>query len=489
LVAGFLYNGRIMSTFAKDNLATPITGPAQLHDFLAAGAKPRDQWGVGIELEKLVIDATTGEAASYARIGSLLERLGSAGGWEKVYEDGRIIALKGPGSSVTLEPGGQLELSGRLCSDLFCSHGDFVGHVRQATALADELGLTFLGLGTQPFSAREAIAWVPKERYAIMGPYMLRTGDMGQRMMKQTAGIQVNLDFGSETDGLAKLRLAQALAPLLYALFANAPLLDGAPSGFLSTRGEIWARTDPARTGLLPFLFNPDAGMADYITYALDIPMYFIHRGGHYVDLTGERTTFRRYLRDGFAGQRATLGDWDLHLSTLFPEVRLRPQIEVRSMDSLPPALSMAPAALLKGLFYDDDAGRDAWKLCRPASASELQETLQSAWRQGLHTPWRDGTLRDLARECLALAREGLRRQRRCPACDEGIFLDGADEIAASGVTLAERLLADWHGDRTSKLDLLKRHCGFQATIESLCPERCAENPQADCGHNLYRHQ
>lgn len=475
-----------MSTFAKDNLDTPITATGQLTAFLAAGGKPRDRWGVGVELEKLVIDAVTGEAADYARIGRLLERLGSVGGWEKVVEDGRIIALKGSGSSVTLEPGGQLELSGRLCSDLFCSHGDFAGHVHQATAIADQLGLTFLGLGTQPFSLLEQITWVPKDRYAIMGPYMLRCGDMGQRMMKQTAGIQVNLDYLDEADCLAKLRLAQALTPLLYALFANAPLLDGAPSGFLSARGEIWARTDSDRTGLLPCLFKPDAGVADYVDYALDVPMYFIHRKGHYVDLTGERVTFRRYLRDGCAGQRATLGDWDLHLSTLFPEVRLRPQIEVRSMDSLPPALSMAPAALLKGLFYDADACREAWKLCRPGSASELQETLQISWRQGLHTPWRDGTLRDLARECLALAREGLRRQRRCDACDEGVFLDGADEIAASGVTLAERLLADWHGDRASKLELLKRHCGFSQELKSLCPERCIDNPQKDCGHNLY---
>lgn len=475
-----------MSTFSKDHLASPITDKAQLIAFLANGGKPRDQWGVGVEFEKLVVDAATGEAAGYPRIASLLERLGTAGNWEKIYEDGRIIALKGSGSSVTLEPGGQLELSGRLCSDLFCSQGDFAGHVRYATTIADELGLAFLGLGTQPFTPLERIAWVPKSRYAIMGPYMQKTGDMGQRMMKQTAGIQVNLDYLDEIDCLAKMRLAQALTPLLYALFANAPLLDGAPSGFLSARGETWARTDPDRTGLLPFLFDPDAGVADYVAYALDVPMYFIRRADHFLDMTAERFTFRRYLAEGFAGAQATLADWDLHLSTLFPEVRLRPQIEVRSMDSLPPALSMAPAALLKGLLYDNDAGRDAWTQCRPESSSELRETLQSSWRQGLHTPWRGGTLRDLARECLALARAGLHRQRLCDTCDEGVFLDGADEIVASGVTLAERLLADWHGDRTSKLALLKRHCGFSPEFKSLCPERCVDNPKTDCGHNLY---
>jgi len=475
-----------MSTFSKDHLNSTVTDIDQLVAFLAAGAKPRAQWGVGVEFEKLVIDSASGEAAAYPRIAQLLERLAAAGNWERVLEEGRIIALKGPSSSVTLEPGGQLELSGRLCTDLFCSHGDFTGHVREAAAIAAELGLTFLGLGTQPFTPLDAIAWVPKERYAIMGPYMQRVGDLGQRMMKQSAGIQVNLDFASEADCFAGLRLAQALAPLLYALFANSPLLDGRPSGFLSTRGEIWARTDPDRTGLLPFLFAPQAGFADYVEHALDVPMYFIRRANQFLAMTAERFSFRRYLRDGFAGERATLADWDLHLSTLFTEVRLRPQIEVRSMDSLPPALSLAPAALLKGLLYDADAGAAAWALCRPQNPAELQDTLRLSWRQGLRTPWRGGTLHDLARECLALARAGLHRQRRCPACDEGLFLDGADELLASGTTLAERLLAGWQGDRPKQLALLKRHCAFPTASKSLCPERCLDNPQVDCGRNLY---
>jgi glutamate--cysteine ligase len=475
-----------MSTFSKDHLSSPIVDTDQLVAFLAAGRKPREQWAVGVEFEKLVVDAATGETADYPRIAALLEQLGAAGGWEKIYEDGRIIALKGPGSSVTLEPGGQLELSGRLCADLFCSQGDFAGHINQVTAIAAELGLTFLGLGTQPFTPLEPNVRVPKSRYAIMGPYMRRTGDMGERMMQQTAGIQVNLDFRDETDCFAKLRLAQALAPLLYALFANSPLLDGVPSGFLTTRGEIWARTDPDRTGLLPLLFAGEAGFADYVEHALDVPMYFIRRTDHFIDMTLERCTFRRYLQEGFAGHRATLADWDLHLSTLFTEVRLRPQIEVRSMDSLPPTMSMAPAALLKGLLYDDAAMTSAWELCRPDSREELQTTLRRSWREGLRTPWRGGTLGDLARECLTLARSSLARQRRCVACDEGIFLIAADEIVASGVTLAEHLLADWHGDRSSKLTLLKRHCGFTPQLESLCPGRCVDAPQADCGRNLY---
>jgi len=475
-----------MSTFSRDHLDTPVTDIDQLVAFLAAGVKPRECWGIGVEFEKLVVDRATGEAADYPRIAQLLERLAVAGHWERVDEAGRIIALKGAGSSVTLEPGGQLELSGRLCTDLFCSHGDFAGHVRQATAIAAELGLTFLGLGTQPFTPLAAIAWVPKERYAIMGPYMQRVGDMGLRMMKQTAGIQVNLDFASEAECFARLRLAQALSPLLYALFANSPLLDGQPSGFLSTRGEIWARTDPDRTGLLPFLFAAHAGFADYVEHALDVPMYFIRRAGKFLDMTAQRYSFRRYLHQGFAGQRATLADWDLHLSTLFTEVRLRPQIEVRSMDSLPPALSLAPAALLKGLLYDVETSAAAWELCRPQTPAELEVTLRHSWRLGLRAPWRSGTLHDLARKCLALARTGLRRQRQCAVCDEGVFLDGADAIAASGVTLAERLLADWHGDRPAQLARLVQHCAFPTVIKELCPERCLDHPQPDCGRNFY---
>ena len=475
-----------MSTFAKDHLDAPVTGTGQLVATLAAGIKPREAWGVGVEFEKLVVDAASGAAADYPRIAALLERLAAAGGWERVCEDGRIIALKGPGSSVTLEPGGQLELSGRLCRDLFCNQGDFAGHINHAAPLAAELGLLFLGLGAQPFTPLEEIAWVPKSRYAVMGPYMTRVGSLGQRMMKQTAGIQVNLDYGDEADGIAKLRLAQALAPLLYALFANSPLLDGAPSGWLTSRGPIWGDTDPDRTGLLPFLFEPGAGFAAYVEHALDVPMYFIRREGRFIDLTAQRFSFRRLLAEGFAGHCATLGDWDLHLSTLFTEVRLRPQLEIRSMDSLPPALSLAPAALLKGLLYDVAASAAAWELCRPDSPGTLEESLRQSWRQGLRAPWRSGSLRDLARECLALARAGLQRQRCCSCCDEGLFLDGADELAASGQTLAEQLLSAWQGDRQARFAAVKRHCAFPTQLASVCPQRCSTHPKPDCGQNLY---
>ncbi len=452
-----------MTTLVKPNLEVPVRSHQDLIDYLARGARPPERWGIGVELEKLVVDAASGEAASFSRIEELLQRLEAGSGWRSVREEGRLIALLGEDSSITLEPGGQLELSGRLCSDVHCCASDFSHHVASILQAAEPLGLVFLGLGVQPFTPLEQIDWMPKARYRVMGPYMQRTGDMGQRMMKQTAGLQVNLDYADEADCIDKLQTALLLAPLLYALFANSPLLDGAPSGFLSTRGEIWSRTDPERTGLLPEIFRPGAGFATYVDYALDVPMYFILRDGRFIDLTGERFPFRRYLAEGYADQRATLGDWDLHLSTLFPEARLRPQIEVRSADSLPPALSMAVAALLKGILYDREARAGARALFSCRDQEERQELYRQSWRLGLKTPLAGRTLREAAREVLDLARGGLSRQaQETGRLDETVFLEGLYEIADSGVTLAERLLARWQGSRAERMTVLTEHCGFR---------------------------
>jgi glutamate--cysteine ligase len=250
-----------MTTMLKTNLDIPVTTTQDLIDYLARGAKPAERWGIGTEMEKLVVDAETGEAASYSRIEVLLQNLEQGGDWRAVREEGHLIALLGESSSITLEPGGQLELSGQFCPDLHCCHADFSRHIEQIVGQAQTLGLAFLGLGVQPFTPLERIEWLPKARYRVMGPYMLRTGDLGQAMMKQSAGLQVNLDYADEADCIDKLRLSIALAPLLYALFANSPVMAGRPTGFLTTRGEIWARTDPDRTGLLPQLFQPEAGL------------------------------------------------------------------------------------------------------------------------------------------------------------------------------------------------------------------------------------
>jgi glutamate--cysteine ligase len=452
-----------MTTLIKPHLQRPIESLQDLVDFLLRGARPENRWGVGVEMEKLVLDAETGEAAHYTQIEKLLRRLEASTSWEGIRENGNLIGLTGPSSSITLEPGGQLELSGEFCPDLHCSSRGYQRYIQDIIAAGDELGLMFLGLGVQPFTPLEKIDWLPKARYAIMGPYMQRTGDMGQRMMKQSAGVQVNLDFSDEADCLAKMRLAMALSPLLYALFANSPVMEDRATGFLSTRGEIWARTDVDRTGIIESLFDEGAGLIDYVDYALDVPMYFIYRDNGFLDLTADRFTFRQYLESGHADHLATLGDWDLHLSTLFPEVRLRPQIEVRSADSLPPRLSLAVGALLKGLLYDSQSRRQAWTLLQPLTPECRQELYRQSWRLALKTPYGGGRLQDLAISLIALAKEGLARQRCLNALgqDESIFLLELEEIAQEGVSLAERLLARWSGSRTEKLAILKNHCGF----------------------------
>jgi glutamate--cysteine ligase len=457
-----------------------ITSKEQLIDSLAVGARPESEWGIGAEMEKLVVDRQTGEAAEFSRIETFLSELSQKGHWQKIYEGPRLVALQGAHSSVTLEPGGQLELSGQLCADLFCNCRDFSRHIMEVVDICQRLGLILLGLGTQPFSRLDQIQWTPKVRYDIMGPYMLKTGDMGQRMMKQSAGLQVNLDFSDESDCMQKLRLGQYLTPLLYGLFANSPLLDGQPSGFLTTRGEIWSRTDPDRTGLLPFLDQPEAGFIDYVEYALDVPMYFIVREDQYIDLTQSRFTFRDFLDRGFAGHQPTMTDWNLHLSTLFTEVRLRPQIEVRSADSLPPHLVMTVAALLKGLMYDKTSFRAAWELCHLDDLQDIHQASRQAWRLGLQTRWKGGRLQDLARECLKLARNGLDRQHEKRKTDhsESRFLEGLDELVESGETLAEQLLKRWHGDRENKLKVLIDHCGFF--------ELASRPPEEDCANTQF---
>jgi len=453
-----------MTTMLKTELATPVETAQDLIDYLFRGARPAAQWGIGTEMEKLVVDAETGEAAGYARIEALLQQLEATGEWRAVREEEHLIALIGKGSSITLEPGGQLELSGRLCPDLHCCQADFACHIHQIVGAAEKMGLVFLGMGVQPFTPLEQIEWLPKARYQIMGPYMLKTGTLGQAMMKQSAGLQVNLDYSDETDCIDKLRLAISLAPLLYALFANSSIMEDRPTGYLTTRGAIWSHTDPDRTGLLPQLFRPDAGFAAYVDFALDVPMYFIFRNGRFLDLTAERFTFRRYLAEGHAGHQATLADWDLHLSTLFPEARLRPQIEVRPADSLPPRLTLAVGALLKGILYDREAREACWSIFGKQTAEEREDLCRQSWRVGLRARLGRRTLREAALDVLTNARSGLQRQkqRNQRGLDETVFLDEIEEIADSGVTLAERLLMRWRGSRREKMELLVDHCGFR---------------------------
>lgn len=452
-----------MPTAATDKKQQLIESPQQLSDFLVRGARPRQDWGVGLETEKLVIDRQTGEAAGYERIRELLARLEGVGGWEGSYEGEYLLGLQGKRSSVTLEPGGQLELSGRFCCDIHCSWRDLGRYRHQVVESGKEVGLAFLGLGVHPFTPLEKIAWLPKARYGIMGPYMQKTGDMGQRMMKQTAGTQVNLDFSDEADCVRKVRAVQWLSPLCYALFANSPILEDRPNGFLSLRGEIWSRTDADRCGLINQFFAADASFNSFVEYALDVPLYFLQRDNRLIDMTQQRFSFRQYLDSGWQQERATLADWDLHLSTLFPEVRLRPQVEVRSPDSLPPAYTASVAAFYKGLLYSDEALASVESIFSDLSLEEFQKLYRDSWKDGLKANFRGGTLQEVAATLLPTAASSLRKQfaRGSSGADESQFLQPLEEIVASGVTLAERLLARWGGNRQEKLALLLEHCDF----------------------------
>ena len=441
----------------------PIENRQQLTDFLVRGARPRSDWGVGLEAEKLVVDRLTGEAASYERIRDLLSRLEGVGGWQGSYDGEHLVGLQGKRSSITLEPGGQLELSGRFCCDIQCSWRDLGRYRQQIVAAGSETGLAFLGLGTQPFTPLDKIAWLPKPRYGIMGPYMLKTGDMGQRMMKQTAGTQINLDYSDEDDCLRKLRAVQWLSPLCYALFANSPILEDRPSGYLSTRGEIWSRTDNDRCGLIEQLFAADSGFSDFVEYALDVPLYFLQRENRLIDMTGSRFSFRQYLETGWQTERATLDDWNLHLSTLFPEVRLRPQVEVRSADSLPPEFTASVAAFYKGLLYSDAALTAVESIFATIGRADFKQIYQLSWRDGLRTVVGDSNLREVAAELLPHAVSSLQQQfqQGNSGADESHFLQPLEEIVSTGQTLAERLLKRWQGTRQEKMALLLEHCDY----------------------------
>jgi glutamate--cysteine ligase len=441
----------------------PVENLQQLSDFLLRGARPKMEWGVGLETEKLVVDRQTGEAVDYPRTRELLAKLDGIGGWQGVFDGENLIGLQGKRSSVTLEPGGQLELSGKFCCDIACSWRDLNRYRQHIITIGHDLGLVFLGLGVHPFTPLEKINWLSKPRYKIMAPYMLRCGDMGQQMMKQTAGTQVNLDFSDEADCVRKLRVAQWLSPVCYALFANSAILEDQPTGCLSLRGEIWSRTDPDRCGLIEQLLSSTSGLGDFIAYALDVPLYFLSRDDNYLDLTDERITFRHYLESGWQGERATLDDWNLHLSTLFPEVRLRPQIEVRTADSLPPRYTAAVAAFYKGLLYTEQGLRGVEGIFSDMSTGDFRELYRTSWRNGLKTRFKDGTLQDVAAELVQIATLSLQEQFLAgdSGSDESCFLRVVDDIVASGETLAEQLLSRWQGSRDAKLRVLFDHCGY----------------------------
>ncbi len=437
-----------MSQYVADaNAPVFIEHYEQLIEFFASACKPRQSWRIGTEYEKVAVWAASGNAVPFTGgIEEVLRRLAERYPWEPIVEDGRIVALQNAQASITLEPGGQLELSGQQCDTVHCARNEFVEHVEQIVSVGVELGITFLGLGMQPMSPLDEIEWVPKRRYGIMAPYMTRVGTLGQRMMKQTATVQVNIDYESERDAMAKLRTGMGIASLLTAMFANSPLSDGRLNGYLSFRGHIWTDTDNARSGLLPFVFRESCSFSDYTEYALDVPMYFIVRDGRWTDMTA--STFRRFWEEGCQGERATLADWNAHLTTLFPEFRLKGYIEARSIDSQAPELMLAVPALITGIFYEADCLAAAWDLVKRWSWEERVALYHAVHRQALRARIRGIEVKELARELVDIAETGLQRrgQHDARGQNEADYLGRLRELVHQGRCPADVLIEKWDG-------------------------------------------
>ena len=433
----------------------PLTFDDLVADF-DRGFKPKAEFRVGSEHEKFVFRKPGHEAVPYegaAGIHALLTGL-KRYGWTDILEhraDGgeTLIGLARGGASVSLEPGGQFELSGAPLQSVHEICVEIGTHLTEARAVAGELGLGFLSLGFTPDWTRSDVAVMPKGRYRIMSAYMPKVGRLGLDMMFRTCTVQANLDFASEADMAAKMRLSLALQPLATALFATSPFVDGKPTGYLSSRARVWTDTDPNRTGMLDFVFQKGFGFADYAKWALDAPMYFVKRNGLYVDAQGQ--SFRDFMDGGLPalpGERPTLQDWRLHLNTLFPEVRLQNYLEMRGADTGPPERLCALAAFWMGLLYDDACTEAAWDLCRRWQIEDHERLRADAARLGLNAMVDGRTLQALALDVLAIARRGLKNRGRIgpSMTDESGFLASLDEIAETGVTPAERWLELYNG-------------------------------------------
>jgi len=420
-----------------------------------AGAKPKSAWRVGAEHEKFVFRLGSHEPVPYEPRGikALLEGL-TRYGWAPVYEGENVIALERGKANVSLEPGGQFELSGAPLETIHEICEETGGHLQEVKVVADELGLGFLGLGFTPIWRRDEIPVMPKGRYKIMRQYMPKVGSMGLDMMFRTCTVQANLDFGSEADMVAKFRTSLALQPIATALFANSPFKEGKPTGFVSARANVWTDTDNDRTGMLDFVFRDGFNFETYVNYALDVPMYFVKREGRYIDVAGR--SFRDFMKGELPelpGEKPTLKDWADHTTTLFPEVRLKQYLEMRGADSGPWSRLCALPALWMGVLYDSAALAAAWDLCKAWDIADHERLREDVARIGLKAEVGGRTVQAVAQDMLAIAREGLKRRNRLSGglVDESGYLAELDEIAASGVTPAERLLelynGPWAGD------------------------------------------
>jgi len=427
--------------------STIVTCKRDLVEYLASGCKPRDKWLIGTEHEKFAYRLDDLRPLDYEGeqgVRTMLDKL-TRFGWNPVSEDGNVIALlQDDGSSITLEPAGQLELSGAPLPTIHETCKEVGTHLQQVKAVAAEMGIGFLGVGYQPKWPRAEMPWMPKNRYTIMQNYMPTRGDLGLDMMQSTCTVQVNLDFDSEATMVKMFRVSLALQPIATALFANSPFKDGKPNGYLSYRSHIWTDTDPDRTGNLPFVFEDGFGFERYVDYMLDVPMYFVYRDGTYIDATGQ--SFRDFLDGKLAalpGEQPTLKDWEDHLTTAFPEVRLKRYLEMRGADGGPWSRLCALPALWVGLLYDPGSLDHAWQMIKDWTIEEHNHLRAMVPEMALNTPFRGGTVGDIAMDVLECAHEGLVRRKRLDGVglDESRFLKPLFQIAESGLTPAEDLL------------------------------------------------
>lgn len=448
--------------------ATPLSARSELIEWFAAGEKPQDAFAIGTEHEKVPFYRADLSPVPYEGergIEALLDGLRAITGWETIEDAGKVIGLSAVegGGAISLEPGGQFELSGAPLPDVHATAHELSQHLDAVRQAADPLGIGFLTLGMSPKWTQGETPVMPKSRYRIMKGYMPKVGSLGLDMMLRTATVQVNLDFSSEADMVTKMRVGLALQPVATALFANSPFTDGKPNGFLSRRSEIWRDTDRDRTGMLPFAFDEGFGYEAYADWLLDMPMYFVKRGETYHDVSG--ASFRD-LMDGrlaaLPGERATVSDWANHASTAFPEVRLKRFLEMRGADVGDANMIAAQAAFWAGLYYDAGALDGAWQLVRELSAEERETMRAEVPRLGLDAPAGKRPLRELARDALALAEAGLkaRARRDAQGRDETLYLAPLQAIAASR-SRAEDLLALYDGPWNRSVDPAFGTCVF----------------------------
>jgi glutamate--cysteine ligase len=455
-----------------DGPESPVVGSREeLVAYLEAGSKPKSEWRIGTEHEKFGFYRRSKAPVPYdgeRGIRVLLETLHERFGWDPVVENGNVIALSRrdcpKGGTISLEPGGQLELSGAPLETLHETSEELRQHLIEVSEVGGELGMGFLGLGFSPKWTLAETPLMPKERYRIMMRYMPTRGRRGLDMMFRTATVQVNMDYGDEADMVAKMRVGLALQPVATALFANSPFTDGRPNGFQSYRAEVWRDTDPDRTGLLPFVFESGMGFERYADYALDVPMYFVYRGERYIDVAG--ASFRDFLAGKLAalpGERPTLDDWADHLTTLFPDVRMKRFLEMRGADAGPFAQILALPALWAGLLYDGDSLAEAAALIADWSVEEMRALRDAVPRLGLKAPFRDGTVGDVARIVVGLAEAGLKRRARLnrKGEDETKALLPLLETVEEGRSPADRLLAAYHGPWRGDIDRVFETAAF----------------------------